>query len=104
MIPNNDLETKSEFLKQSDIDEFIERYELKHLHTDIAERTLVFVIAALGLIAALAWDDTFKQIFIKLFGSMDTIGQKLLYAAILTFVTALVTVRLNKIFKRKRRG
>ena len=97
----NNMEDMKNIIKGSSIDEFVEKYQLKSLHFDLVERLLLIIIAALGLIAAFAWDETFKQIFIKYFGDIDTISDKALYASILSVGVALLTVRLNKIFKKR---
>lgn len=98
-----DLEDMKNFIKGSEIDEFIERYELRKFHLDFAERFLLFIIAALGLITALAWDETFKLLFVHYFGGIETLEEKALYALLLTILVALLTVRLNSIFKRRKK-
>ena len=44
------------------MEEFLKKHELNHIHSDVLERITTLVIAALGLIAALAWDEAFRHI------------------------------------------
>ena len=50
------MEPKEKF-EISELEKFLERHELHHIHSDVLERIITLVIAALGLIAALAWDE-----------------------------------------------
>ena len=50
------MEPKEKF-EISEMKKFLEKHELHHTHSDVLERIITLVIAALGLIAALAWDE-----------------------------------------------
>ncbi len=88
---------------ESQIEKFLEEYEIKRLHLDFLQRIVLLTVAGLGLITALAWDDAFKDLFKLFFHDFDSLDKKFLYALLLTLLTALVTVRLNKIIKKKGR-
>ncbi|MCX6716883.1 MAG: DUF5654 family protein [Candidatus Taylorbacteria bacterium] len=89
--------------KESEIEKFLEKYELRKFHYDFVERMIILIIAGLGLITALAWDDAFKDIFRIIFGSISDWQSKLIYAVILTTFTVFITVRLNKIVKKRKK-
>ena len=98
MQPNDE-----EKLGESNLNRFLKAYEIHRLHWDFLDRVMVFIIAALGLISALAWDETFKEIFRTYLSNLETLEGKLLYALILSLITAAVTVRLGKFIKKRSR-
>ena len=85
------------------IDEFIKNYELKRIHADFMERLTLLVIAGLGLITALAWDDFFKNLFARLFSTAASTQDKLFYALFLTIFTAGITVLISRIFRKRKK-
>lgn len=87
----------------SEMEKFLEEYELDRIHFDVLEKVLTLIIAALGLIAALAWDEALKHIFEQLFGGAGTILEEVSYAVVITIIAALISVRLGK-FYMKRKG
>jgi len=89
---------KSEF---PEMEKFLEKWELEHLHRDVFGRIVTLVIAALGLIAALAWDEALRHIFDTFFGTKGTILEEVSYAVIITVIAALISVRLGKSFKKR---
>ena len=84
-----------------DMDKFLERYELKRLHTDFFQKIALLIIASLGFIAAIAWDSALKLIFIELFGGLESVGDKIQYAALITIIAVLLSILLSKIFLKK---
>lgn len=87
-----------------DMEKFLERYELKRLHVDFFQKITLLIIATLGFVAAMSWDQALKLIFIEFFGSIESIGDKLLYAFLITVVAVLVSIILTKVFiKGKKR-
>ena len=95
------MEPKEKF-EISELEKFLERHELHHIHSDVLERIITLVIAALGLIAALAWDEALKHIFEKLFGGKGTLVEEILYAVVITIIAAFISVRLGKLFIKRR--
>ena len=91
------MEPKEKF-EISELEKFLEKHELHHIHSDVLERIITLVIAALGLIAALAWDEDLKHIFEKLFGGKGTLLEEILYAVVITVIAAFISVRLGKLF------
>ena len=95
------MEPKEKF-EISEMEKFLESHELRHVHSDVFERIITLVIAALGLIAALAWDEALGHIFETLFGDEETLLGEISYAVVITTIAALISVRLGKLFiKRK---
>ena len=96
------IEPLEEF-KVAEFEKFMEKYELRRVRSDVLERVVTLVIAALGLIAALAWDETLKQLFDELFGGRDTLGGKFSYAVLITVIAAFISVRLGRLFGGRRK-
>lgn len=80
----------------SELEKFWEKYELDRVQSHVWERIVTLVIAALGLIAALAWDDALKHLFEDLFGGAGSLWEQLSYAVIVTVLAAAVSVWLGK--------
>ena len=80
----------------SELEKFWEKYELDRVQSRFAERIVTLVIAALGLIAALAWDDALKHLFENLFGGAGSLPEQFLYAGIITVLAAAVSVWLGR--------
>lgn len=85
------------------IEEFLEKYEIKRIHADFMERIILLVIAGLGLITALAWDDFFKVLFTQIFSSANSMENEFIYAVFLTLFTAGFTVLLSRIFRKRKK-
>ena len=95
------MESPKEKLEISEMEKFLEKHELRHIHSDVFERIITLVIAALGLIAALAWDEALHHIFEKLFGGKETLLGEISYAVVITVLAALISVRLGKLFSKR---
>ena len=86
-------------------EEFIEEHEsLSDIKLDFMARLVTIVIAALGLITALAWDRTLEDIFTEYFGPLTNLSQKILYASLLTIISVIITLALRRSFIRKEVG
>lgn len=81
-------------------EKFLEEYHLTNLHTKFIDRTVTVVLASLGLITALAWDDALKALFTALVGH-ETVAQKLTYALIVTLIAIVATSVIRRIAKKK---
>jgi len=76
--------------------------ESKALRQEVRERTMGYVIAALGLVAGLAWNDAVKAFIETVFpAGSNTLQAKFLYAALVTLIVVLVTVYLVRLFKKE---
>lgn len=64
----------------------------------VLERVVTFISGGLGLVAALAWNDAIRALFEQLFRTeRNGIVAKFLYAALVTVIVVLVTVRLIRL-------
>ncbi len=61
---------------------------------EVFERVSVLLTTAFGLVAALAWNDAIKALFVALFGTAGTLIAMFLYAIIVTIVVVWVTMRM----------
>ena len=82
----------------------LKEMELDRVHHEFINRLSTIVLAALGLVTALAWDDVLRQIFADFLGAGSTLIQKIYYAVTVTFLAALISVALAKIAFRITRG
>lgn len=92
------MEPIKEKFEISEMEKFLEKHELRHIHSDVLERIITLVIAALGLIAALAWDEALRHIFETLFGGKGTLFEEISYAIAITVLAALISVQLGRLF------
>jgi hypothetical protein len=53
--------------------------------------------AALGLVAALAWNDAIKETIKRLLGSDESLGSKYIYAIFATVIAVVVVITLARI-------
>ena len=67
---------------------------------DVIEKLSALIIAAFGLVAALAWNGAIQAIFKQVFGTSDTVGAMLTYAIIVTIIAVIVTIWIGKIEAR----
>jgi membrane protein YdbS with pleckstrin-like domain len=68
---------------------------------EIFEKISSLVIAAFGLVAALAWNGAIQSIFKEIFGTPDGIWSMLTYAIVVTAIAVIVTVWVAKASQRK---
>lgn len=67
--------------------------ESERLRREIRERTAGYIIAALGLVVGLAWNEAIKGLIEYLFPlAQDTLLAKFIYAAILTLVLVIFSM------------
>jgi len=69
----------------------------KQIHKKITEQIRTLITGALGLVAALAWNEAVKALFEKIFGTASGLIAKFLYAIIVTAVVVLVVNKLSKL-------
>jgi len=67
---------------------------------DVTEKLAALIIAAFGLVAALAWNGAIQSIFKQIFGTADSVGAMLTYAIIVTIIAVLVTIWIGKVEAR----
>lgn len=80
--------------------------EAKQLPHEFFERLWTITIAAVGLIAAFAWDRFLRQLIDHLFAKGESLWMLFAYAVLMTFVAAFVAINLPWIERwyRKYRG
>jgi len=62
----------------------------------VIEKLAALLTVAFGLVAALAWNDTIKAIFAKIFGTQDTVWAMIVYAVVVTIIAVVVIVYIGK--------
>src|SRR3989338_9885264 len=70
------------------VEEFLNDKNVRSLRIDFVERIITIIIAGLGLIAVLAWDDALKHLFHEIFVEESTLVQEFLYAIALTVLAS----------------
>lgn len=67
------------------------------LSKEFLEKSLVYFLAGLGLVAALAWNDAVQSLFNEVFGgARGSLIAKFGYALLITVVVTLVSWRLGR--------
>ena len=87
-----------------EVQDFLEKYEVRNVKNAFLDKIATLLFIALGLVAALAWEETFKEIFAYFFDDLNSIGQKALYAILITFIAVIVSVLFGKYIINKQRG
>jgi len=70
------------------------------LHLEVIRRTSELLMAALALVAALAWNEAIQALFLRLFGPASTLIAKFMYAILLTVLIVWVSARVAKLTSR----
>jgi len=78
--------------------------EIHNVRKEIKDKTVGYIITALGLVAGLAWNDAIKSLIEYYFPlSGQGIWAKLVYASLLTLFVVLISIYLVKIFSREKK-
>lgn len=72
----------------------------KSLKIEVIEKFSTLIVSALGLVAALAWNEAILELFKTLFGERSTLVAKFLYAIIITIMVVIMTLRLTQILNK----
>jgi membrane protein YdbS with pleckstrin-like domain len=64
---------------------------------EILEKISSLLIAAFGLVAALAWNGAIQAIFKEVFGTAEGVWPMLVYAIIVTITAVVATIWITKI-------
>lgn len=70
------------------------------MRNEVIEKLSALITAALGLVAALAWNSAIQKIFEQLFGTQGTIAAMLFYALIVTVIAVIATVWIGRVSER----
>jgi hypothetical protein len=78
------------------------REEQRKLRREVMDRTVTAVTAAMGLVIGLSWSDVVNAFVKTAFPlSQDTLGAKVIYAAILTVALVSATILLVRFTQKK---
>lgn len=78
--------------------------EIHSVRKEVKDKTIGYIVTALGLVAGLAWNDAIKSLIEFYFPlSGQGIWAKLIYAGLLTLVIVLISVYLVKIFNKEKK-
>lgn len=70
------------------------------MHVEVIDKMSDLLTAALGLVAALAWNSAIQAIFAEVFGEASTIGPLLAYALIVTVIAVIATIVVGRAAQR----
>lgn len=69
---------------------------------DVLEKAAGYLVAALGLVAGLAWNDAISALIIEIFPiAKNTILAKFVYAIILTILVVVASIYVLNLVKRR---
>jgi nitric oxide reductase large subunit len=88
-------------------DKKLSKAEEEKLHVYFVEKVVTLMTGAMGLVAALAWNDAIRKLFERIFGTQGSgdITAMFIYAIIVTAAVVVVTYRLTRIVeKMKKKG
>ncbi|QMU53735.1 MAG: hypothetical protein GKS07_01710 [Nitrosopumilus sp.] len=77
------------FEKQKDLTDEDKPVTLKQ---EILDKLGALLIAAFGLVAALAWNDAIKAVFKEIFGDSSTVVPMLIYASMVTVIAVILII------------
>lgn len=73
-----------------------------NLKEEIKGQTTGYIVAALGLVAGLAWNEAIKALIDHLFPlSQNSLLAKFVYAILVTILVVIVTSYVVRVFKKK---
>ncbi len=76
--------------------------ESLRVRQEIREKTVGYIVTALGLVAGLAWNEAIKAIIEYVFPlSQESIWAKLIYAALITLMVVISTLYLVRFLGKK---
>ncbi len=67
---------------------------------DVLEKLNALIIAAFGLVAALAWNTAIQEIFKRLFGTASGLWAMIFYAVLVTVIAVWVTIELARLTEK----
>lgn len=82
------------------MEEFVTKEDLVKTKFEFMDRLITIIIAGLGLIAALAWDEALKHLFHIIFKE-STLWGDIGYAVVVTLLATIVSIYLRKLFLKK---
>lgn len=76
----------------------------KTLTAEISAQLLALATSALGLVAALAWNDAVQAVFKEYFPAASGITAKFVYAVLLSVLIVLLTINLTRLAEFAKNG
>ena len=79
--------------------------EEETLHVYFVEKVVTLMTGAMGLVAALAWNDAIRKLFERVFGTQGSgdITAMFIYATIVTTTVVVLTYRLTRIVEKMKK-
>lgn len=74
--------------------------EIKVIQMEVLKSLITLVTAAFGFVAAFAWNETIKTMFLQYYGEAGGFGSKFAYAILVSAIAVVVTVWLGRISGR----
>jgi len=71
---------------------------------EILEKISQLTTAGFGLVAALAWNDAIQALFKKIFGDASALTAKFAYAALITVLVVLITLKIGDMVDKVKGG
>lgn len=78
--------------------DMLEQFEIRQIKRQFVDKLITLSIASLGLITALAWDETLRDLFRSFFGSSESLSDKFLYSSLITILAVVISIILGKFF------
>ena len=69
---------------------------------DVVEKLAALIVAAFGLVAALAWNGAIQAIFKQVFGTSEGVVSMLVYAIVVTVIAVIATIWIGKVQARSK--
>ena len=91
--------------KKEDKDKKLTKAEEQKLHVYFVDKVITLMTGAMGLVAALAWNDAMRKLFERVFGTAGSgdVTAMFIYAAIVTATVVIVTYRLTRFSERMKK-
>lgn len=98
---NQEEHNKEVNINLKELTQLFEGKRLRDLRYEFFEKVALLIIAALGLISALAWEEAFKTTFKILFEETGFFGERFLYPIIITVVAVILSILISRFFLRR---
>jgi len=73
------------------------REETRKIRREVKKQTVGYILAALGLVAGLAWNEAIRALIEQFFPGKNSIEAKFLYAAVITIVVVVIGIYLARL-------
>jgi len=82
----------------------MEKNKDQNIRNEIRTKMLSYIVAALGLVAGLAWNDAIKALIETVFpGEKNNLTAKFGYAFLITVIIVLLSIILSRVFKQSKK-